>query len=294
MMIRDLTDPNPARRYKLFSNKYFTHQQLPNPDTGDVGTVQAYWLGAIVMFTASSPDGTWSAETPVLGWTFTPPEIPLLHTTANTINLIDPTNLGTCIQVAEGSASVNGGGAADFVFACTYIPSSGVPTQNIVLLRMNNLAVLGTANPGNSFQYISTPLSPSDSLSPTFISNYNAPTLLRTQDNAPVLIATPQSVPPLYRGAPGNQYMGCMVFPFASEQAGTLIRDQNNKPIPIVYLPAQSATVPPSPTPTDYSGACAWDRGLTAPGVSMTDNAVAVINGIPYFTFKILITKKSF
>ena len=264
-MIKDSSDPNSARRFKLFAHKYFLYPP------GPVRT--AYWLGAIVMFTASLPDGAWSAEAPVLGWTDTPPEImpANMKTSTNTVNLIDPTNLGPCILVGEGTASVYGQGGADFPLACTYAPAGGSPIQKVVLLRTSNLAALGTT--GNSFQYVSTLLQPSDATS-FGGRNFNAPAMLPASgNNPPAIIAT--------RMTSSSFYSGCYVFPFADRQAGTLIRDPSNHPISILNVP------PPS---NHFAGACAWDHGLTTSGIVMDD----LDPSVSPFMFKILATQKSF
>ena len=256
-MIKDPSDPDSTRRYKLFAHKYF-----------NVGSSHWYWLGAIVMWTANSPDGTWSPETPVLGWTLTPPEIPLMKNAGNTLNSIDPTNLN-CDAGSEGSTSLDGNGGADFALSCLYQSGSSFFFKP-VLLRISNLATLATTSPG-AFQYVSTLLTPADAAAISFTA-YSTPALLSTQGNAPVLIASPYN---------GTGLKGCYVFPFASEQAGTLFRDSNNKPIAIAYLPQ------PGRRNTDAAGGCAWDRGLTGPGIYMNDFPLHMN------TFKIVTTKKS-
>ena len=266
-MIKDPTDPDPSRRYKLFAHKYFNQPPVNNMQR------HWYWLGAIVMWTASSPDGTWSPETPVLGWNLTPPEIPLVKNTGNTLNLIDPTNLN-CDAGSEGSASLDGNGGADFTFSCLYNTATN-PVFKVVLLRISNLAALGTTNPG-SFQYVSTLLTPADAAAISFTA-YSTPALLSTQGNAPVLIATPYD---------NSGLKGCYVFPFASEQAGTLFRDSSNKPIPIVNLPQ------PALLGIDAGGGCAWDRGLTGSGIYMNDFSLLLSLLNSSNAFSIVMTKK--
>jgi hypothetical protein len=138
-LIDDSTDPNPARRFKLFAHKYFLAP----------GRVPAtlYHLGSIVMWTASAPDAAWSTETSLLGWNLTPPEL----TPLRIVNAVH-TELAPCIAVAEGSATVRGSDI-DFVFACIYPGSNPLP-QKIVMLR--------TLDHANTFQYVATLLTPDD------------------------------------------------------------------------------------------------------------------------------------
>jgi hypothetical protein len=231
-LIDDSGDPQSSRRYKLFAHKYFLYP----PATA--GKAAQYELGSIVMWTASSPDGTWSAETSLLGWNLTPQEL----TPAVNVNAIDP-QLASCIAISEGTASVRGN-ILDFAFACPYLDSNtNTIVQKIVLLRSTDHAA--------SFSYVSTPLQAADAAS--FGADYfSAPSLLPRQDSAPVLFATPVKA---------GVYSGCVVFPFADENAGTLTRSGG--------VPTASTTLQP---PTgDFGGACAWDRGLDATGILMND-----------------------
>jgi hypothetical protein len=226
-LIDDSTDPNPARRYKLFAHKYFLSP----------GNTPAtfYHLGAIVMWTASAPDATWSSETSLLGWNLTPPQL-TPHRIVNSLH----TDLAPCIVVAEGSASVRGS-AIDFAFACVYASGSSLP-QKIVLLRSLDHA--------NSFQYISTLLTPTDA-APIGASHFSAPAILSTPGTAPVLLVTPVI---------NGFYSGCIAIPFADDVAGQLFR-VNSLPVGILFTPVLSIV----------GGACAYDRGLGARGILMNN-----------------------
>jgi hypothetical protein len=228
-LIDDSADPNPARRYKLFAHKYFLSP----------GKVPAtfYQLGSIVMWTASTPDATWSAESSLLGWNLTPPEL-TPHRIVNSLH----TDLAPCIVVAEGGASVRGS-AIDFVFACVYGSGNPLP-QKIVLLRSLDHA--------NSFQYVSTLLTPADA-TPIGASHFSAPAILATPGTAPILFVTPVI---------GGFYSGCIAIPFADDAAGQLFR-VNNFPVGILYAPVLTA----------LGGACTYDRGLGPRGILM-NNAI--------------------
>jgi hypothetical protein len=226
-LIDDSTDPNPARRYKLFAHKYFLSP----------GNTPAtfYHLGSIVMWTASAPDATWSSETSLLGWNLTPPQL-TPHRIVNSLH----TDLAPCIVVAEGSASVRGS-AIDFAFACVYASGSSLP-QKIVLLRSLDHA--------NSFQYISTLLTPTDA-APIGASHFSAPAILSTPGTAPVLLVTPVI---------NGFYSGCIAIPFADDVAGQLFR-VNSLPVGILFTPVLSIV----------GGACTYDRGLGARGILMNN-----------------------
>ncbi len=241
-LIDDSGDPQPTRRYKLFAHKYFLY-----PPSAAAAKATHYELGSIVMWTAPSPDGAWSGETSLLGWDLTPPElVPQIN-----VNTIDPA-LASCLVVAEGAASVRGS-TLDFAFACPYLNASTIP-QKIVLLRSTDHAA--------SFSYVGTPLQAADAA--TFGADYfSAPSLLPRDDSAPVLFATPVKA---------GIYSGCVVFPFADENAGTLTRDQHGAPVMLKTI---------LPLAGDFGGACAWDRGLDATGVLLNE---ANANATPIFS----------
>jgi len=249
-LIHDSTDSNADRRWKLFAHKYFLYP--PGPAT------TVYVLGAVVMWTAPTPGGAWSAEQMVLGWNLTPPEL----AAPNNVNTINPA-LANCLVVAEGGVSVRGG-ALDFVFSCPYsLPGANPLPQKIVLLRSTDHAV--------SFQYVSTLLNPADA--PPGSAFFTAPSLVPTQSNAPVLIVTPTTS--------AGVYAGCMVIPFADEGQGTLMRDAGTGlPVSILTIPRVNAS--------HFGGACAWDRGLNAPGIFLND---VDLSAAPLM-FTILATKK--
>jgi Fibronectin type III domain len=227
-LIDDSTDPNTAHRYRLFAHKYFL-----NPASA---ARTLYHLGSIVEWTAPALDGPWSAETSLLGWNLTPPELAPLRN-ANTID----TNLANCIVLAEGSATVRTG-AIDFVFACVYPGGNPLP-QKIVLLRSRDHA--------SSFQYVSTLLTPADA-APLGASFYTAPSLIANDGNTPILLATP---------AFNGVYGGCIVFPIADVDTGALFRT-NNVAAGILFAPAVA---------NHLGGACAYDPALGPHGMLIND-----------------------
>lgn len=194
-LIEDAGDPDPNRRFKLFAHKYFLY-----PPNTAIRTF--YHLGSIVMWTASAPDATWSTETSLLGWNLTPPELSSNHV----VNSLDP-SLGNCLLVTEGAATVSNSQIV-LAFACPYLDSNAgnEVTQKIILLRSTDHL--------STLQYVSTLLSPTDAAQ-FGAHHFSAPALITTQDNAPILLATPVI---------NDRYAGSRVFPFADDGSNGLFR----------------------------------------------------------------------
>jgi hypothetical protein len=248
-LLDDSSETNSARRYKVFAYKYFF---APGRPSG----AALFPLGAIVMWTAPALNGTWSPETPVIGWNATPAE---LLPVASNINAL--TGTSDCALVGEGSAVVTAAGI-DFVFNCPFgTDVGGLPAlpQKIVLLRSTDHAA--------TFQFVSTLLQPADATTFGSAQYFSAPSLVSaTSGNGQALLVTPvirRTVNSLLMPI----YSGCVVLPFADAAAGTLVRDGNATPLAIATLPA-----PLTPTLDDHQyGACAWDRGVSATGILMND-----------------------
>ena len=208
-LIEDASDPDPNRRFKLFAHKYFLYPpKTANPTL--------YHLGAIVMWTASAPDATWSSETSLLGWNLTPPELTPNHI----VNSLD-SSLGACLLVAEGTATVSDG-QIDLAFACPYLdPNAGNEvTQKIILLRSTDHL--------SSLQYVTTLLTPADAVQ-FGAHHFSAPAMITTQDNAPILLAT-QVI--------NDRYAGSRVFPLAVDESDGLFR-VNDIPQSILLSPVK-------------------------------------------------------
>jgi hypothetical protein len=229
-LVEDAADPDPAARFKLFAHKYFL-----NP-TGETDT--RYHLGAIVLWTAPDPAGPWSDEVSLLGWNLSPPELTPRHV----VNSLDPA-LADCLLVTEGAATVREGNVLDLVFACAYADGDEYP-QRIVLLRSSNHLA--------SLSYVSTLLTPADA-APLGAAFYSAPALHASEDGAPLLIVTPV--------VGRDLYAGCVVYPFADEDAGQLFR-QRGIALPIQGLPVRDGRL---------GGACTWARRTATGGVLMSE-----------------------
>jgi len=231
-LIEDETDPDPDRRFKLFAHKYFLDPGLPNSKT-------LYHIGAIVMWTASSPDSQWSSETVLFGWPTTEPNLtPMID--ISTLN----NELEECLIVAEGSATTYLN-ELYFAFTCPYVdlPSNTIQ-QRIVLLKSTDHAA--------SVEFVATLLTPDDT--PDGVEHFSAPALIATTDTAPLLLATPVT---------NGIYAGSMSFPFASLNAGQLFTDSTSKALAIQFIPVAAAG--------HIGGASTYARGMGNSGVLQSD-----------------------
>ena len=253
-LVEDKTDPDSSKRFKLFAHKYFLYPPADNSTF--------YPVGAIVMWTAPSPDSNWSSERVVLGWNATPQQL----STTNNINSLNAA-LSTCLALSEGSATTYQDNL-DFAFAC-----SDGDTQKIVMLRSTDHA--------STFNYVGTPLEAADAAA--FNADYfSAPALIPTESSAPLLIATPVIINRPISGLPlpTNAYSGCVAFPLADEESGKLFRSSST-PLSIWQIDSKT---------NHLSGACAWDRGANSSGVLIDD--IDASSNTPQF--RILKTAKTF
>ncbi len=233
-LIEDSNDPDPARRFKLFAHKYFLYP----PRTG---SKTLYHLGAMVMWTASSPDSSWSAETPVLGWPLTSPDI----TAAQDITLLDA-DLANCILLAEGGITVLNNGL-NLVFACPYQDAAtNAIVQKIVMLRSTNNAA--------SFEYAGTILTPADAQSG--IDYFSAPALIAAEDTAPVLLVTP---------VVSGIYAGSVAFAFSDDNLLEVFR-KSDKAVPLTFVPVLASG--------HFGGASSYARGTGVNGIFQSDGTI--------------------
>lgn len=227
-LIEDSSDPDASRRFKLFAHKYFF-----NPLNNSVN----YQISAIAMWTAATPDGTWSAEKIVLGW----PSTPTVLQASALAGQLDA-SLQSCLWLDEGGAAIGSDGI-DLVLSCAIDNAPFAIQRKIVMLR--------SADHAKTFTYVATPLQPADA-SAYAADSFSMPSLLPGAGTAPVLIASPIDLD-------GNA-LGCVVFPLADPKTGKLFIEDN------AALALQ--TLPPAGSD---SGGCAWDRGIPAGGMLMND-----------------------
>lgn len=98
----DPEDPEPARRWKLFTHSYVV---LP-------GDVLAYDYGYVSLFVAPAPEGPWSFESKVIGWQG---EATISSEGALTLATGE---LADCLALTEPSALVVPGGGIELALGC--------------------------------------------------------------------------------------------------------------------------------------------------------------------------------
>lgn len=247
-LVEDPSDPDPDRRFKLFANKYFLY---PQP----VSSKTLYHLGAIVMWTASSPDAAWSPESVVLRWPLTPPQL----AGGENIAGLDAA-LANCLLVAEpGAAVINQ--VLWVVVACPYLDAvSSDVVQKIVLLQSQDHAA--------SFSYTRTLLSPADA--PAGVKYFSAPALIARHDQAPVLLATAVNN--------SGAYSGSRVFAFT---AGDTLFTAMSMAQSILSVPLQA--------PSHIGGASTYARDTGNLGILQSD-AIPDLMQLQNTQFRILAT----
>ncbi len=242
-IVDDANAPNASERFKIYAHKYLL---MPSASSATV-----YFLGAIVRWTAPTPDSAWPTEEVVMRWNFTPPEL------VGGVNLNQlASQLSDCLLFSEGGASVgaiNNQTVTESVFSCAYIDAgSSSIRQRIVQFR--------TADHDQSFSYTGEVLSANDAAI-SGASYYSAPSLLPRIDSAPVILVT---------SVINGLYAGCEVFSYTDFATATLARD-SGEPISLLTVPQLA---------TNFGGACAWDRGLNSTGITL--NNVNVGNAKPF------------
>ncbi|MGB5472326.1 MAG: fibronectin type III domain-containing protein [Gammaproteobacteria bacterium] len=234
-LIEDSTDPDPNRRFKLFAHKYFLYPPGTTNRT-------LYHLGVIVMWTAAAPDGAWSIETPLIGWNLSPPELTPLHV----VNAALHPDLGECLLVAEGSATVRAS-VIDFVFACPFIDTTAGNAVRQKIVRLRSTDHLSTLD------YVTTLLEADDAAPYGGAGHFSAPALIVREDNAPLLLVTP---------VVNNVYAGSLVFPFADDGSAGVFRT-GGLPETILFAPVAGAG--------HIGGASTYDGSLGAQGILQSD-----------------------
>ena len=227
-LVDDATDPDPNRRWKLFEHRYLLY-----PPGQAAGTSLQYATGAIYLQTAASPDGAWTAGTPVLGWNATPPEI----APAQNVQMLGAST-APCVVISEGAGFARAG-EIDLAFACVYFQGS-TPRQKIVLLRSTDHAA--------SFQAAGDLVATTDVASiggvmPT------APGLAWDGTKAHLLVT------PI---AANGKYAGCGSVAF-DPAAGTIAKS-GGKPAWDLFVPTQDSR---------FGGACSWAPGASSDGILM-------------------------
>ncbi len=234
-IVYDPTDPDPAKVWKVFTHTYFQE-----------GEKIFYHLGWISLFTARSPEQTWTGSR-VLDWDF------FRRTTQTLGGGTAPTNVNAilgmedCLAVTEPGAAVLGD-SIYLALGCV-TADSGI---RIDLLR--------SETHGASWVHVSRLLSNDDARAVGSVNGrINAPSLL-TAGARLFLSATPDghlAFPSDPAVGYGTGYASCQIFEFADPAAGQLVRTADGQPVVRRAIAAAGGR---------FSGACTADLGAHAMG----------------------------
>src|SRR5262245_6713548 len=135
-LVIDPSDPDPARRLKVFAHEYF------------FGTDRQFLTGYLAMYTAAMPAGPWT-RTKLFGW----PSSSSLSTAGVQYNIHDIPELAYWVIVAEPGALARTSGELDLALGCPVFTPSGT-TIDIRLVRSTDHAA--------TWHYVSKLLAPDD------------------------------------------------------------------------------------------------------------------------------------
>jgi hypothetical protein len=247
-LVIDATDPDPMRRFKVFTHSYFA-----------TATQTEYQVGNLSLFTSPGPDAGW-AEEALLGWNSSSPTSSM--GVAQNISS-DPAlaGLSDCIALTEPGALLRSG-ALDLSVACiTFDPATLTAPIDARLIR--------STDHGASWTYVSTPVSAAQAAtlgasgplgpqaSGTDLFAYQGNYYLSVSPNGPV-------------AGGGNGYRGCWIFQFDDIDAGSLVQCDG--------LPAMQKSFG-SPT-GGFSGPCTFVEQDTSDGLIVP---MADLTSIPVF-----------
>lgn len=225
-LVFDVTDPEPARRWKLFSHRYFANSAAVRYD-----------LGHVSLQTAAVPEGPWSEPVANVGWRSESP----LSSDGAALVAQDVPGLADCIVLTEPSALVLPDGRLALSVGCV----SGASDIRVELLLSSDHAAswisVGTLVEARD----ATCLSRSSS-----VNRVNAGELFLA-DNRLWLFASPE----------GEGYRGCALLEVTDVDRAKIARDDGGAPLVTRLLAPPGEEI--------FSGACAHDRGLASPYISV-------------------------
>lgn len=227
-LVDDATDPDPARRFKLFTHSYLTFP----PVSAGAGPDLRYVYGTIRVATATEPDKGFSPPAPLLGW----PSAVLAESTAPLMTT-QIAGLGDCLALTEPAARVDpASGALLLAVGCIRL-AEGMPTIAIELLR--------SLDHGGTFEHAHTLLSPADATCLGAAERQvNAAHLFGDADHE-WLVATVDGPAALPGGGTFDGYRGCVVLERGAEG---VVRDWTGAPIAAWRVDAPGGR---------FNGACA-------------------------------------
>jgi hypothetical protein len=233
-LIYDATDPDAARRFKLFDYSYVIVPAAATPP-------QHAW-GYIGLYTSASGDTTWSTGTKAIGWASTAASIS--SDGAESV-LTNTAELSDCAAFTEPAALVDSSGAIDLALGCVSIVS-GNAVQRIVLVRSTDHAA--------TFSFVGAMFLPADG--PAIGSNATGamPTDLFEVNGTTYLIVSTLGTTPVVANSPGG-YTSCTTIAFDDLASAKLHRDSSGNVVALRKLSAPGGT---------FAGACAFKSEFAA------------------------------
>jgi hypothetical protein len=222
-LVFDADEPDTTKQWKLFSHRYLCGPQVQ----------LHYTLGTIVLQTAPSPSGPWTAPQKLLGWS---DPYSTYSSTGVVTNVSSFPGMHDCLALTEPGALWRPG-AIDLAVGCEYLAGT-TTTSRIELLR--------STDHGASWQYVGPMLRPSDASCVPGATGVNAADLFVAAGRE-YLSATP--------GATNGAYEGCLVFSVPDPTSGAVARDGAGTAI-------VARTIVPAPA--QFAGACTFAEGVTA------------------------------
>lgn len=253
-LVDDPTDPDPARRYKVFAHSYFIDAANHN---------NHYAIGSIDMWTtaAVTPAASWQ-ETRLLGWQSSSPRS---STGVSTVVTTDPALsplFGHCLFLDEPGALVHGG-EIDLVVGCVGLDATSTPIVDILMIRSTDHGLSWTPvgkvlDPGA----LGSPGSPGHRVSAGDLFDAGGKTWLLATGNGSVS----------FFGTTRNGYDGCRLFAFSDLATGTLGGCGGALVPTLAFADAQGRE----------SGSCTYAPGASAAGF-MDLVAAGTLSASPHF-----------
>lgn len=241
-LVEDPTDPDPARRFKVFTHTYFSTAK--DDLRREIGTI-SLWT------TATLRAGAVFSETRLLGWLSSSPETSTSVATVITTDAALAPLLGKCNALTEPAALVRGS-TIDLALGCIhFLSSSNIPIE-IVQLR--------SADHGRTWSPVGMLLDRSDAeaIGARGASGpqINAPELVDIAGKY-YLLATPNGPVSTLGASTAEGYRGCYLYPFADIDKGILERCAGKAVVARAFVGPAGL----------FHGACAYAPGADAAGL---------------------------
>ncbi len=208
-LIDDAADPDPARRYKLFTHSYVETANRHNYNVGYIG-----------LWAAADPRGPWSTERRVLEWSSTSS----FSSPDSGFNIRLAPALTRCVALSEPGALV-WRGSIYLTTSCVTVEPDGTH-QRIVLFRSDTHA--------STFQFVGTLLDGADARCLGSDKPEVSGSSLTMAGGRPFLLASPQGTVAIPAGK--EAYLGCAAIEIADLATATLVRDAQGAVVPSVRV----------------------------------------------------------